>query len=237
MNLSHNTSEVIDHNFLVIPGIKFKNQNILVRALTHRSYLNEHLEALEDNERLEFLGDAILDFLVGAWLYNHFPEMREGELTRLRSALVKTQQLADFARQINLGEVVLLGKGEEENNGRERDALLCATFEALIGAIYLDKDINEVKIFIEPFLEQATQNILEQRSEYDPKSVLQEWAQAQGFNPPIYKVLSTSGPDHNKIFIIEVLVDGVSYGMGEGNSKRQATKSAAQVALQFLNIG
>ena len=119
-------------------GLHFKDVMLLSRALTHRSYLNEHSEALEDNERLEFLGDAVLDFVVGAWLYNRYPEMPEGDLTRMRSALVYTEQLANFGRIIGLGVAMRLGKGESQAGGRERSALLCDTFEALIGAIYLD---------------------------------------------------------------------------------------------------
>ena len=120
----------------------FTNQALLTRALTHRSYLNEHPETLEDNERLEFLGDAVLDFLSGAWLYNHYPEMSEGELTRMRSALVRTEQLAEFARSLSLGDALRLGRGEIVGKGRERDLLLCATFEALVGALYLDQGIE-----------------------------------------------------------------------------------------------
>ena len=123
-------------------GLKFNDWLLLSRALTHRSYLNEHAEAIEDNERLEFLGDAVLDFMVGAWLYNRYPEMPEGDLTRMRSALVHTQQLAEFAAKINLGNALRLGRGEIQGGGRHRPALLCDTFEALVGAIYLDQGIN-----------------------------------------------------------------------------------------------
>src|SRR3990172_7726940 len=119
-------------------SLSFSDPFLLNRALTHRSYLNEHPEAIEDNERLEFLGDAVLDFLVGAWLYNRFPEMSEGNLTRLRSALVRTENLAEFAQEINLGSAILLGRGEDEAGGRERPALLCASFEALVGALFLE---------------------------------------------------------------------------------------------------
>ena len=125
-------------------GLDFCDYLLLSRALTHRSFLNEHPEAIEDNERLEFLGDAVLDFLVGAWLYNRFPEMAEGALTRLRSALVRTEQLADFALKIDLGNAMRLGRGEAKSGGRQRLALLCATFEALIGALYLDQGVNAV---------------------------------------------------------------------------------------------
>lgn len=217
-------------------GINFMDPLILTRALTHRSYMNEHPESLEDNERLEFLGDAVLDFLVGAWLYNRFPEMPEGNLTRLRSALVRTENLADFAVSINLGKVMLLGRGESEGGGRDRPALLCATFEALIGAIYIDRGIEKVKKFIEPMLEKATQKILHGNKDRDPKSTLQEWAQSQGLGTPFYKTISSYGPDHAKSFIIEVYIDNVVYGSGIGHSKQAAAKSAAEQAIKSLKI-
>ncbi len=128
----------------------FKNWLLLSRALTHRSYLNEHTDALEDNERLEFLGDAVMDFIVGAWLYNRYPEMAEGDLTRMRSALVHTERFAEFARELDLGQAMRLGRGESQGGGRERDALLCDTFEAMIGALYLDCGIDAVKKFTAP---------------------------------------------------------------------------------------
>jgi len=130
--------------YSALPG-QFKDNFLLTRALTHRSYLNENRSVLEDNERLEFLGDSIIGYVVAEWLYNHFPEKKEGVLTKLRSALVHTQQLADFARKINLGTVLLLGHGEEQAGGRDRNAILCDAFEALIAAIYLSTDIATVK--------------------------------------------------------------------------------------------
>ncbi len=217
-------------------GINFMDPLILTRALTHRSYMNEHPESLEDNERLEFLGDAVLDFLVGAWLYNRFPEMPEGNLTRLRSALVRTENLADFAVSIQLGKVMLLGRGESEGGGRDRPALLCATFEALIGAIYIDQGIQKVKKFIEPMLEKATQKILHGNKDRDPKSTLQEWAQSQGLGTPFYKTISSYGPDHAKSFIIEVYIENVVYGSGIGHSKQAAAKLAAEQAIKSLKI-
>lgn len=216
-------------------GIPFKDNLLLSRALTHRSYLNEHPEALEDNERLEFLGDAVLDFLVGAWLYNHYPEMAEGELTRLRSALVRTDQLAEFARKINLGAAMRLGKGEAAAGGGKRPALLCGTFEALVGAIYLDLGMGEVQNFLEPILKNAADEILLARKEQDPKSIFQEWAQSQGFGPPVYRTISTSGPDHDRLFEVEVWVGEKRYGYGQGHSKQAATKAAARDALNSLD--
>lgn len=217
-------------------GLPFTDFLLLSRALTHRSYLNEHPEALEDNERLEFLGDAVLDFLVGAWLYNHFPEMAEGELTRLRSALVRTEQLAAFAAAINLGRAMRLGHGEDEGGGRQRPALLCGTFEAMIGALYINSGFSAVRDFIEPLLESAAFEILSDRREQDPKSLLQEWVQSQGFAPPAYRTLSADGPEHDKTFEIEVVVDGKPFGRGRGHSKQAAAKAAARSALDSLGL-
>ena len=217
-------------------GLKLTDLRLLSRALTHRSYLNEHSEALEDNERLEFLGDAVLDFLVGAWLYNRFPEMSEGQLTRMRSALVRTEQLADFALDLNLGPAMRLGRGEADSGGRERPALLCATFEALVGAIYLGAGIPAVKEFFEPLLESIAHQIYASGGMDDPKSLLQEWTQAHGDGAPGYKTISESGPDHAKVFVVEVFINGTSYGMGTGHSKQSAAKVAAQEALERLGL-
>jgi ribonuclease-3 len=218
-------------------ALPFQNLSLLRRALTHRSYLNEHPEAVEDNERLEFLGDAVLDFLVGAWLYNHFPEMAEGELTRMRSALVRTEQLAEFATQIHLGDAMCLGHGEVEAGGRQRPALLCATFEALVGALYLSAGMSAVRGFVEPFLEGTAGNILAENKDQDAKSSLQEWVQSQGFGPPQYRTVSASGPDHAKMFEVEVIVDGTVQGRGAGHSKQTAAKAAAIDALHTLGVG
>ncbi|MBU1662087.1 MAG: ribonuclease III [Chloroflexi bacterium] len=217
-------------------GLQFSNYLLLSRALTHRSYLNEHPEAIEDNERLEFLGDAVLDFLVGAWLYNHFPEMAEGQLTKLRSALVCTEQLAAFGIQIKLGQAMKMGRGEVESGGQQRLALLCATFEALIGAIYLDSGIPAVSRFIQPLLEPVVDQIISSGSMQDPKSKLQEWVQAHGNGAPTYRTASTDGPDHAKIFEVEVFINGQKHGHGTGHSKQAAAKDAAQGALDALEL-
>ena len=217
-------------------GLTFKDPRLLVRALTHRSYLNEHPEALEDNERLEFLGDAVLDFLVGEWLYHRFPEMPEGDLTRLRAALVCRDQLAAFACQIGLQHALLLGHGEAANGGRDRPTTLSATFEALVGALYLDQGLEAVQRFMLPLLEPAIKRILEARLDEDPKSRLQEWAQAQGYRTPTYHILEVRGPDHAREFDIEVRIEGRPYGRGKGPSKREASKAAAADALRKLGL-
>jgi len=217
-------------------NLQFRDYLLLSRALTHRSYLNEHPEAIEDNERLEFLGDAILDFLVGAWLYNRFPEMAEGALTRLRSALVRTEQLAEFASEIGLGYAMRLGRGEAESGGRQRLALLCATFEAFIGALYLDQDIETVTQFMEPLLESVADQILTSGRFRDPKSQLQEWTQARGLGAPVYITVAATGPDHAKVFDVEVVVNGEVQGRGNGNSKQAAAKAAARAAMKVLGV-
>ena len=217
-------------------GLSFSDFLLLSRALTHRSFLNEHPEALEDNERLEFLGDAVLDFVVGAWLYNRFPEMAEGPLTRLRSALVRTEKLAEFAQEINLAAAMHLGRGEADSGGFERPALLCATFEALVGALYLDAGIGEVERFIEPLLESVADQILSSGRIQDPKSKLQEWTQARGNGAPTYRTISASGPDHAKTFEVEVIINDSVFGRGKGQSKQSAAKAAAQQALRSLGL-
>ena len=217
-------------------NLQFKDHLLLTRALTHRSFFNEHPDAIEDNERLEFLGDAVLDFMVAAWLYHKFPEMPEGDLTRMRSALVHTEQLADFGRKIHLSQAMRLGKGEMYAGGKDRPALLCDTFEALVGALYLDGGIEQVRIFIFPFLEEATADIISNRKIDDPKSQLQEWAQGQGYPPPQYITRNERGPDHLKEFDVEVIINGISYGLGIGHSKQIAAKSAAQQALKTLGL-
>ncbi len=217
-------------------NLPFKNMMLLRRSLTHRSYINEHPESIEDNERLEFLGDAILDFMVGEWLYHRFPEMPEGDLTRMRSALVHTEQLAEFARQLDLGRGLRLGRGEVISGGRTRDALLCDEFEALIGALYLDAGLNSVEIFVFPLLESAAEDIVRNHKTEDPKSMLQEWAQAQGYETPAYITCSVDGPDHSREFEVKVIVNDNITATGRGRSKQSAEKSAARELLKMINI-
>jgi ribonuclease-3 len=217
--------------------LPFSDILLLNRALTHRSYHNEHPEAVEDNERLEFLGDAVLDFLVGAWLYNHFPEMNEGDLTRMRSALVRTDTLAEFARRIELGNAMRLGRGEDDGGGRDRPAILCGMFEALVGALYLESGMLAVREFIEPLIEKSANQVLIDHEDSDPKSRLQEWAQSEGFGTPQYHTVASHGPDHDKLFEVEVIIDQRVYGRGEGRSKQSAAKAAARQALLALDLG
>jgi ribonuclease-3 len=215
-------------------GIAFDDLSLLRRALTHRSYLNEHPdETLEDNERLEFLGDAVLDFVTAAWLYHHFPEMAEGRLTRLRVALVRTETLARFAQELGVHTVLYLGKGEEESGGRERLGNLCAAFEALVGAIYLDKGLGAVQGFMHPLFAPMLDVVLTNASDKDAKSLLQEWSQAELGLTPQYHTVGAQGPDHAKEFTVEVTIGGVVYGHGKGHSKQLAAQEAAQRALDL----
>ena len=214
----------------------FSNILLLSRALTHRSYLNEHSDAIEDNERLEFLGDAVLDFIVGAWLYDRFPEMPEGDLTKMRSALVHTEQLANLAKEIGIGRAMRLGRGELQAGGKYRLGLLCDTFEAVIGALYIDKGIEGVIKFISPILETTAEDVLANHKDEDPKSKLQEWAQGTGLQAPQYATRNSYGPDHSKLFEVDVYIDGKINGSGIGQSKHAATKQAALDALKKLGL-
>lgn len=217
-------------------GIRFKDSSLLERALTHRSYLNEHPdEAVEDNERLEFLGDAVLDFIVSDWLYRQFPDMPEGKLTRLRAGLVRTETLAEFSRQAGIGEMLRLGKGEEEHGGRKRLSNLCGTFEAVNGALYLDSGLEAVRTFVEPYLAPRLDSIIREDSDKDAKSRLQEWSQAMLDLTPVYHVLSIDGPEHARQFTIEVIIGDSIYGVGNGHSKRAAEQEAARASLESLN--
>ena len=213
-------------------NVQFNDYSLLARALTHRSFLNEHPdEALEDNERLEFLGDAVLDFIVGAYLYHRFPEMDEGELTSLRAALVRAKTLAAFARQLEIGRFLQLGFGEAENGGRERTPLLCASFEAVIGAIYLDQGLPAVKVLVEELISPALAEIMAESLHKDAKSEFQVWAQAKYNITPRYEVIGTSGPDHAKQFTVQVLLEEAAWGEGTGRSKQVAAQAAAKVAM------
>jgi len=215
-------------------GLDAKGAPLIRRALTHRSFANEQAGAVEDNEKLEFLGDAVLNFVTGAWLYNRFPELQEGELTRMRASLVRTEQLASFARQMELGKALRLGRGEDQAGGRDKDALLCAAFEAIIGAMYLLRDIEPVKEFINPFIEHATGNIIFSEDFRDPKSQLQEWSQGRKMGIPKYLIAEATGPDHQRKFMVEVWMDGKCYGRGEGHNKQDAEQAAAQFTLNQL---
>lgn len=216
-------------------GFEFHDKSLLQRALIHRSYLNEHPEfPLEDNERLEFLGDAVLDFVTGAYLYHRFPELQEGPLTNLRSTLVRRSTLARFARQLELGGHMLMGHGEAESGGRHRPANMCAAFEAVVGALYLDQGLDSVRHLLEPLILPEISRALQDSLEKDPKSHLQELAQARMHRTPRYATVAETGPDHAKLFTVEVSIGDQVYGQGHGPSKQQAAQEAARQALQQI---
>jgi len=213
-------------------AIDFSDYSLLARALTHRSFLNENPgTALEDNERLEFLGDAVLDFVVGSYLYHRFPEMDEGELTSLRAALVRTRTLAGFAREWELGRYIRLGYGEAESGGRERAPILCATFEAVVGAVYLDQGLDVVKTLLQPLISHSLVKIIDDALYKDAKSEFQVWAQARYGVTPRYPMVSSDGPDHAKLFTVQALVGDEVWGEGRGRSKQIAAQAAAAVAM------
>ena len=218
-------------------GLHFSDYSLLLRALTHRSYLNENPgQALEDNERLEFLGDAVLDFVVAAYLYHRFPEVDEGELTMLRAALVRTRTLAAIAEELSLGKNLRLGYGEAESGGRERLPNLCAAFEAVAGAVYLDQGLEVVEPWIHQLIGPHLRQIIAESAHKDAKSEFQIWAQSRYNSTPRYQVVDDEGPDHDKTFTVAVVVDGETWGVGQGGSKQEAAQVAASVALDKAEL-
>ncbi len=220
-------------SLLEILEIELSDDDLLKRALTHRSFLNEHEGVTTDNERLEFLGDAVLDFVVGSYLFQRFPQMREGELTALRAALVRAETLAKFAKQVEVDQYLRLGLGEEESGGREKVPTLSAAFEAVIGAIYLNKGMDETRPIIERLAGPMLDYILEHSLHKDAKSEFQVWAQAAYGITPHYKVIHVEGPDHEREFTVQIWVGDQAWGEGRGTSKRRAQQVAAQEALDL----
>lgn len=216
-------------------GITFKNPALLQQALSHSSYCHEYPEvAPESNERLEFLGDAVLGMVVAEKLYQDYPGLDEGTMTKLRSALVREDTLAHVAQALNLGDYLCLGKGEESGGGRSRPANLARALEALIAAIYLDSGLAVVRDFILKWFRAELKEAAERGTEVNHKSELQELVQSRGQTAPEYRVVEAVGPDHDRLFTIEVLVDGKVLGCGSGKSKKAAESAAAHRALERL---
>ena len=212
---------------------RFTDPNLLKLALTHRSWVNEHSKERSSNERLEFLGDAILEFIVSKELYNRFPDKEEGYLTALRANLVNTVNLAQIAKNLNLGEDLFLSKGEEETGGRLNPSIMADTVEAVIGALFIDGGTEKAEEFIfEYLLSEIDKKLAEPLK--DPKSRLQEYVQSKGMLAPKYDVIDEEGPDHNKLFTIEVVVEGVRWGLGTGKNKSEAAQNAAAKALEKI---
>ncbi|MGC1308612.1 MAG: ribonuclease III [Phormidesmis sp.] len=208
----------------------FNSASLWQQAMTHSSYANEHPNAGEHNERLEFLGDAILTFLAGEYLYSKYPQKPEGELTAIRAELVKRSQLCQFAKALELGKVLRFGKGAAQS-GRRSSRLLCSAFEAMIGAYFLDtgRDMQAVSAYVLPMFDKVIEDVV--KSGDNAKSRLQAWAQANFGVLPDYRVVGSSGPDHAKQHEIEVYIEGKSYGKGHGCRKQDAEKAAAASAL------
>jgi ribonuclease-3 len=218
--------------FEKIIGILFNDKSLLKQAFLHRSYLNEHPdESLDNNERLEFLGDAVLELVVTGYLFNTFPKKAEGELTAYRAALVNTQSISAAATRLSMNDFLLLSKGEAKDTGKAREYILANTFEAVIGALYLDGGYETAYAFIEKNLFPQLDEILKNGSWQDAKSKFQERAQEHKSITPAYKLLEESGPDHAKNFIVGVYLEEALAGQGSGASKQQAEQEAALDAL------
>ena len=221
--------------FLENTGLIYKDESLLIKAFTHSSYVNEHRQHInEDNERLEFLGDAVLELLISNFLFNSYPSMKEGDLTKLRAAIVCEPSLVSFANELKFGDLIFLGRGEESTGGRTRPALLADVFEAFIGSLYLDQGIDCVdrvlhQVVYPKVREGAFSHVM------DFKSQLQEWVQRQNLGTLSYEVVLEKGPAHNKAFVSNVLLNGEKLGTGQGRTKKESEQHAASQALQQMS--
>jgi ribonuclease-3 len=213
-----------------------KNEDLFKTALTHRSVLNENKHIKEHNERLEFLGDAVLELIITEHLFFLFPDKEEGFLTAIRSSLVRGETLASLAEELPFFHLLKLSKGEDQLGGRTKSRILANTFEAIIGAIYIDSGIENAKKFIHTFLLPRLENIIQEKRFIDSKTLFQQYIQEKTKETPYYTEISASGPDHNKHFIVAVMVGKKEYGRGEGLSKQIAQQNAASQALEKLDI-
>jgi ribonuclease III len=221
-------------------GYRFKDRGLLEHALTHRSRVHEDASGgVFDNESMEFLGDSVLGFAIAAMLFREFPQHNEGQKSKLKASLVSAASLARLAEQLDLGEFLILGRGEEKTGGRRKHALIADCYEALIAAIYLDGGIEPAQRFIEQqfasLVEEAKRTGAEASFTDDWKSALQEYLQAKGRGLPAYRLAGELGPDHRKRFVVEVVVDGETLATAEGRSKKEAAQSAARAALEKLS--
>ena len=212
----------------------FENQELRSLAFTHRSYLNENKQVPESNERLEFLGDSILSFVVSSSIYEQFPHLKEGELTSLRSVLTNTQTLYLVSQSLELGNELMMSKGEEENGGRINKTILANTYEAVVGALFLDGGIEKARAFITATIIDNQDKYVETQGLKDPKSKLQEFMQEKYKVSPDYRIVDEKGPDHYKEYTSAVYLNGEIVAQGSGRSKQDAEKDAAQKALERL---
>ena len=219
--------------------IPIKDKQLKVRAFTHRSYLNETNDEsfTKSNERLEFLGDAVLELVVSKFLFDKFPDRPEGELTALRAALVKTTTLAQVAAKLDLGSKLLMSRGESQSGGRDNQHLLANTFESVVGALYLDQGVEAAENFISTHLLPLIDEIIANDLHKDFKSTFQERVQADGHPTPVYKAINEDGPDHDKTFTVALFVSDTQVATGKGSSKQRAQQQAAKEGLQKLDTG
>lgn len=218
-------------------GYRFRDKQYMIEALRHRSVLSKQsLDRHESNERLEFLGDAVLDYIIAEYFFHLFPEMVEGQLTKLRSVIVSGSSLVGAAKRISLGEALILSENEHRAGGRERASILEDAFEALIGAIYLDGGIKPTREFIESALLDSWRDVVRKDEFVNYKSIVLEHAQANSWQSPEYRLVEETGPDHAKRFVVELLLNGVAYGRGEGSSKKTAEQKAASAAAAKLGL-
>jgi ribonuclease III len=238
--MNENAEEMLQatslHDLENLLGYGFKNRSLLLQSLTHRSYVNEHeAEKLRHNESLEFLGDSVLGFLISARIFQRYPELTEGELSKIKAFLASAANLVKLAEGIRLGEFVRLSRGEEKTGGRTKRAIMVDTYEAIIGAIYMDGGVEAASDFvgrqIETFLEGQD---LKQLTYGDYKSALQEQLHNLGRPEPAYRVVNEIGPDHRKTFVVQVMIRGEVIAESSGSTKKEAQQSAARLALESL---
>jgi ribonuclease-3 len=215
-------------------GVEFKDKDLLLLALTHRSYVNEHKDTDSHNERLEFLGDAVLELITSDYLFSTYPERTEGDLTSFRAALVRTESLADTAQEIGVGENIRLSKGEEDTGGRSKNYLLANALEAIIGAIYLDSGYEVARDFVHTHLLKKIDHIVENRLDIDSKTKIQELTQSKYKVTRSYEVIEEEGPDHDKRFTVVVKINGKEIGKGFGTSKQKAEEDAAKSGIEYI---
>lgn len=229
-------TEALSQHVLEVFDIQFDNEHLLYVAFTHSSYANDYRDQdLEHLERLEFLGDAVIELIVSDYLYKKYLNLPEGQLTKMRAAAVRAETLADLAIETGLPKFILLGKGEEQSGGRKRVSLLCDVFEAFIGAVYLDQGIKTARDVLRKVLFPKI-NAGDFSHGMDYKTTLQEWMQKDGIVQIEYRVIKMSGPDHARQFTVEVLIEGDSMGIGVGTSKKKAEQNAAKAAYESLVV-
>jgi ribonuclease-3 len=238
-------SDILDDNrinklkkFEKKAGTDFEDMNLLNNAFCHSSYVNElpmeYSDIVQDNERLEFLGDSVLALIVNHYLFMNFPDYTEGQLSEIKSIIVSEQYLALIANKMDLDEYLLTGRGVRTNAGYNQNALLADTMEAVIGAYYIDRGLDKVRNFILPFLKAEMEKIIKKKHRKDYKSILQFYVQQKYKTYPLYETIHEEGPDHNKTFYVSVLIEGKIYGHGKGSKKKTAQKQAAREALKKL---